>query len=73
MAVKYICVKDCWHGLTRYHRGDFAKFNKAEDGPKDKDGKLLYFEPVEIHDEAEKAVAAARMPKVKVNAKASVK
>jgi len=48
MAVKYVCTKKCFHNLKLYRIGDYAVFQNAKDGPNDKKGKLIYFEPVEV-------------------------
>jgi hypothetical protein len=39
----FVCEKPCWHNGKKYAKGDPARFSKAKDGPKDKNGKLNHF------------------------------
>lgn len=48
MAIKYVCTKKCFHKLKLYRVGNYAIFNSAKDGPQDKKGRLINFEPIEV-------------------------
>jgi hypothetical protein len=45
--IRYVCTKKCYHGRKLYRVGDYANFRDAKDGPHDKKGALIHFEPVE--------------------------
>ena len=47
-AVEYfVCTKPCWHDGYLYKKGEPARFNRDEDGPHDKKGKLNHFVKVD--------------------------
>ena len=50
MAVRYICTRKCFHNGRLYRIGNTAIFKSAKDGPQDKKGKLINFEPYEVSD-----------------------
>ena len=50
--MRYVCKRKCFHakpgGVWKLYRvGDYVDFASPKDGPLDKDGKLLHFEPLE--------------------------
>lgn len=45
--MQFVCTKKCFHGSKLYRVGDYAKFASAEDGPKNHEGGLIHFEPID--------------------------
>lgn len=66
---KFIATRKCFHGSHLYRIGAFAKFTKASDGPKDKDGKLIHFKKIDEGGgpKPRRSKPNAAKPVVKVN------
>lgn len=61
---RYICTDKCFHNGSLYRKGQIAVF--GDDYPKDKEGNIRHFVPV---DETPRAEAPEKKKGVKVNGK----
>jgi hypothetical protein len=63
---EYVCIRPCWHGGSRWRKGEIALF--ADDElPRSNKGEIVHFEPV--GNTVPVPTVDPRTPTVMVNAK----